>query len=113
MTSESEKRNELLSKKLVPGGLVEYQHGSVVSRTIINKPAGTVTVFAFDEGQSLSTHSAPFDAMVQILDGEAVITISGVDYDMKKGEMIIMPANEPHGLRATRKFKMMLTMVKG
>jgi quercetin dioxygenase-like cupin family protein len=93
-------------------GLVSYQDGSVVSRAVISKSAGTVTVFAFDCGESLSEHTAPFDALVLVLDGEAEITVSGVPHTVKKGEMIIMPAGKPHSLRAIEKFKMMLVMIK-
>jgi quercetin dioxygenase-like cupin family protein len=93
-------------------GLVGYRDDSVVSRTLIDKKAGTVTLFAFDEGQGLSEHTAPFDALVLILDGEAEITISGKTHRLKEGEMIIMPANKPHALKAASKFKMMLTMIK-
>lgn len=92
--------------------LVDYQEDAVVSRTIINKTTGTITLFAFDEGQGLSEHTAPFDALVQILDGEAEITISGKKNYLKVNEMIIMPANEPHALKAIKRFKMLLTMVK-
>lgn len=92
--------------------LVEYQPGSVVSRTIIDKPAGTLTLFAFGEGQGLSEHTAPFDAMVYILDGEAEVTISGKANLVKQGEMLIMPANQPHALRAVKQFKMLLVMIK-
>jgi quercetin dioxygenase-like cupin family protein len=92
--------------------LADYQDGSVVSRTIINKNAGTVTFFAFDEGQCLSEHTAPFDALVYILDGEAEITVSGKPCAVKEGEMVIMPAHQPHALKAVKKFKMLLTMVK-
>jgi len=93
--------------------LIDYQKDSVVSREIIKKELGTVTVFAFDQGQGLSEHSAPFDAMVQIIDGEAEITISGEKHTVKKGEMIIMPANEPHALQAENsQYKMILTMIK-
>lgn len=92
--------------------MVEYQAGSVVSRTIIDKPTGTLTLFAFDKGQGLSEHTAPFDAMVYILDGEAEVTISGKPLLVKQGEMVIMPANQPHALRAVRRFKMMLAMIK-
>ncbi len=92
--------------------LVEYQEGSIVSRTLIDKGAGTVTVFAFDERQGLSEHTAPFDAMVHVLDGEVEITIAGKLHCVREGEMIIMPANEPHALKATSKFKMVLTMIK-
>jgi len=92
--------------------LADYQEGSVVSRTIINKKTGTVTFFAFDEGQDLSEHTAPFDALVYILDGEAEITISGKPVKVSEGEMLIMPANQPHALKAIKRFKMVLTMMR-
>ncbi len=92
--------------------LVDYQEGSVVSREIINKKTGTLTVFAFDEGQGLSEHTAPFDALAQILEGEVEITISGKPCHLKEGEAIIMPANEPHALKATKRLKLMLTMIR-
>jgi len=92
--------------------MVDYQDGSVVSKTVIKKKTGTVTLFAFDQGQGLSEHTAPFDAMVQVLDGEVEIKISGRPFHLKQGEMIIMPANEPHALNAVKKFKMMLIMIK-
>lgn len=92
--------------------LADYQNDSIVSRTVIDKKTGTVTFFAFDEGQGLSEHTAPFDALVYLLDGEAEISISGKAFHLKAGEMIIMPANHPHSLKATRKFKMMLTMIR-
>jgi quercetin dioxygenase-like cupin family protein len=93
-------------------GLVDYQAGSVVSRTIIDKPAGTLTLFAFDAGQGLSEHTAPFDALVYALDGSAEVTISGQPLQLKQGEMVIMPANRPHALKALSRFKMLLVMVK-
>jgi len=92
--------------------LIEYQEGSVVSRTILDKETGTVTLFAFDEGQGLSEHTTPFDALVHTLDGEVEVTISGRKFPLKKGKMIIMPANKPHALKATKRFKMLLTMIK-
>ena len=92
--------------------LIGYQKGSIVSREIINKPTGTVTLFAFDRGQGLSEHKAPFDALVYILDGKAEITISGKSNKVKKGEFIIMPANQPHSLKAIERFKMVLTMIR-
>jgi quercetin dioxygenase-like cupin family protein len=92
--------------------LVNYQEGSVVSRTLIKKKTGTVTLFAFDQDQALSEHTAPFDAMVYILDGKAEIIISGNSNILEKGNMIIMPANEPHALKAREQFKMMLTMIR-
>ena len=93
-------------------GLVEYQSGAVVSRTIVKKPTGTVTLFAFDQGEGLSEHTTPFDAMVQVLDGEAEIQIDGRPHYVKTGEMIIMPAEHPHALKALVRFKMMLVMVR-
>ena len=92
--------------------LVAYQDGSVVSREIINQKTGTVTVFAFDEGQGLSEHTAPFDALAHILEGEVEITISGKPFHLKEGEAIMMPANEPHAVKATKRFKMILTMMR-
>ncbi|WP_048812534.1 cupin domain-containing protein [Methanobrevibacter ruminantium] len=93
--------------------MIQYQKDSVVSMEIIKKELGTVTLFAFDQGQGLSEHSAPFDAMVQIVDGEAEITLAGEPHTVKKGEMIIMPANVPHALQAVNMpYKMVLTMIK-
>ena len=92
--------------------LIDYQKGSVVSRTIVDKEAGTVTLFAFDDGQGLSEHTAPFDALVYNLDGEVEVSISGKAVNLKKGEMVIMPANKPHSLKATKRFKMLLTMIR-
>jgi len=101
-----------LSKILDLNEFVEYNDGAVVSKTAIKKTAGTVTLFAFDKGQALSTHSAPFDALVQVLEGEVEIIISGKKYELKGRQSIIMPADEPHGLKAISKFKMMLIMIK-
>lgn len=92
--------------------LVGYQNGSVVSREMISKNAGTITMFAFDEGQGLSEHTAPFDALVYVFDGEAEVSISGKPLRVKQGEIVIMPANQPHALKAVKRFKMMLTMIK-
>lgn len=92
--------------------LVNYQDGSVVSREIVKKPGGTVTVFAFDEGQGLSEHTAPFDALVQVLEGEAEITIAGKPHRVQSGEMILMPANQPHALKALKRYKMILTLIR-
>ena len=92
--------------------LIAYQDGSVVSRTIAKKDSGTITVFAFDQGQGLSEHTAPFDALVHVLDGEVEITISGEPHRVSAGEMIVMPANEPHALSAVERFKMILVMLK-
>lgn len=94
-------------------GLVAYQPGSVVSREVVKRPTGTVTVFAFDAGEGLSEHTAPFDALVYILDGSAEITIDGTPMPARQGEMVIMPAGKPHALRAVERFKMLLVMVRG
>ena len=91
---------------------IEYQEGSIVSRTVIDKRAGTITFFAFDEGQGLSEHVASYDALVSILDGEAQVVIQGRTFRLREGEMMILPAHKPHALRAVKKFKMMLTMIK-
>ena len=92
--------------------LIKYHEGSVVSRTLIDKKEGTLTVFSLDKGQGISEHLTPYDAMVQVLDGRALITISGVDHELEEGDMIIMPANEPHALKAVESFKMLLTMIR-
>ena len=92
--------------------MIDYQNDAVVSKEIIKKQTGTVTLFAFDEGQGLSEHTAPYDALVYILDGESVITIEGTPFTVKSGQMIIMPAHKPHALQATKKFKMLLVMIK-
>jgi len=92
--------------------LADYQKGSIVSRTIVEKKTGTVTFFAFDEGQGLSEHTAPFDALVYLLDGEAEVVISGKPFLLKGGEMLVMPANAPHALKAITRFKMVLTMIR-
>ena len=92
--------------------MLDFQEGSVVSRALINKEVGTVTLFSFDKDEGLSEHSAPFDALVYVFNGEAEIKISGEPFLVKKGQMIIMPANEPHALKALEKFKMMLIMIK-
>jgi quercetin dioxygenase-like cupin family protein len=92
--------------------LVQYAPGSVVSRTIAENKAGTLTVFAFDEGQGLSEHSAPFDAIIQILDGDAQLTIGGKNVPASAGQLVVMPANVPHSVKAPRPFKMLLTMLR-
>jgi len=92
--------------------MINYQDGSVVSKEIIKKESGTVTLFAFDKGQGLSEHTAPFDALVYVSDGVASVVISGKNYTVKQGEMIIMPANEPHSLSAVERFKMLLVLIK-
>lgn len=103
---------ELRARTLKVEDLIEYQNGAVVSREIIHKGTGTVTIFAFDKGEGLSEHTAPFDAMVQVIDGKAEITISGNKNILEKGDMIIMPASEPHALNALERFKMILTMIR-
>ncbi|MDD3538815.1 MAG: cupin domain-containing protein [Atribacterota bacterium] len=92
--------------------LVQYQDNAVVSTELIKKDAGTVTLFAFDKSQGLSEHTAPYDALVYILDGKAEITISKEPFTLQTGDMIIMPANRPHALKALEKFKMLLIMIK-
>jgi quercetin dioxygenase-like cupin family protein len=92
--------------------LVGYQKGSVVSRTIIDKKTGSVTLFAFDEGQHLSEHTAPYDASLFVLDGVAEIVISGKPFRLQAGEIVLLPANEPHAVNAVSKFKMLLTMIR-
>lgn len=104
------KHRELSVMKMA--GLVSYQVGSVVSREIVKKPSGTVTLFAFDEGQGLSEHTTPFDALVYILGGEAKIKVDGASYILRKGEIIMMPAGHPHELKAEKRFKMMLIMIR-
>jgi len=110
--SETNGGNDLVAKVFDARELVEYQAGAIVSRTIVEKPTGTVTVFAFDEGQALSEHTAPFDAMVQVLDGEAEFAIEGRPFRVAAGQTLIMPANKPHAVTATKRFKMLLTMIR-
>ena len=109
---EEKSRSELYEKASRVIDLVEYQDGSVVSREILRKETGTVTLFAFDEGQGLSEHTTPFDALVYILDGEAEVLISGVPHHLKAGDTIVMPANEPHALKAVKRYKMLLVMIR-
>jgi len=104
--------NKLSETVLNLKNLVEYQEGAIVSKEILKKEAGTVTLFAFEQGQGLSEHTAPFDAMVSILDGTAEVTISGQPYRVQESEMLIMPADKPHALKANQRFKMMLVMVR-
>jgi quercetin dioxygenase-like cupin family protein len=108
----STRPEKLIAQVVQMTDLVDYQDGSVVSREIINRKTGTVTVFAFDQGQGLSEHTAPFDALVYLLDGQAEIIISSKAFRLKEGEMMIMPANHPHALKALEKFKMLLIMIK-
>ena len=110
MTDDS--RAELKGKVLTLKNLVEYQDGSVASRMIVNRNSGSITIFSFDENEGLSEHTAPYDAVVTILDGECEVWVSGETFSMKDGDTIIFPANAPHALSAVTKFKMMLTMIK-
>jgi len=105
-------KNTLISQPANLNALIAYQPDSVVSRTIIDKPAGTITLFAFDNQQGLSEHTAPYDALVYIIEGEAEVTINGKPLKLKQGELTIMPANQPHALTAATKFKMLLTMIR-
>jgi quercetin dioxygenase-like cupin family protein len=109
---QNKKLEKLVGQAIRLVDLADYQEGSVVSRTIIDRKTGTVTFFAFAEGQGLSEHTAPFDALVYLLEGEAEIIISGKPIHLKSGEMVIMPANQPHALKATKSFKMILTMIR-
>jgi len=93
-------------------GLVEYQPGSVVSQTLVKARAGTVTLFAFDEGEGLSEHTAPFDALVNVVDGTARIRVGGTDHTLNAGDVILLPANVPHAVHATNRFKMLLIMIR-
>jgi len=109
---QQKKVEKLVGQAVTLVDLADYQEGSVVSRMIIDKKAGTVTFFAFAEGQGLSEHTAPFDALVYLVEGEAEIVISSEPIHLKSGEMVIMPANHPHALKATNDFKMILTMIR-
>jgi len=104
--------DDLRSRTLDLNGLLDFQTGAVVSRTLVKKETGTVTLFAFDEGEGLSEHTAPFDALVQVTEGKALITISGSEHRVAAGQIIIMPANQPHALKALAPFKMLLVMIK-
>ncbi len=104
--------SNLMGKPFQYSDLVQYQEGSIVSRTIINKKTGTVTIFAFDKGQKLSEHTAPFDALVEVIDGSASIIIEGTERKVIKGQQIIMPADKPHTVNADERFKMVLVMIR-
>jgi quercetin dioxygenase-like cupin family protein len=115
MTNEDTRVSVLqacLGKAQSLSGLVEYSDDSIVSKTILDKPVGTVTLFAFDKGQKLSEHTAPYDALVQILDGSARLTIGGEDVEVSAGQIVIMPGNVPHAVCADERFKMLLTMIR-
>ena len=104
--------DSIMGQPIALAGFVEYADGAVVSKTLLDKPSGTLTLFAFDAGQGLSEHTAPFDATIHILDGEADLTIGGKAVHARTGELVIMPANVPHALRATQRFKMLLIMIR-
>jgi quercetin dioxygenase-like cupin family protein len=108
----AEKKGVALGEAINLVNLAGYADGAVVSRTVIDKPVGTVTAFSFDAGEGLSEHTAPYDAFVQVLDGEAEVNINGVAHNVAAGEIIIMPANIPHSLRAVKRFKMLLVMIR-
>lgn len=112
MSEEVKVLNSIMDTKMETAKLVDYQTDAVVSKTLIARPTGIVTLFAFDQGQGLSEHTAPFDAMVSVLDGEAEVIIAGQSHILQAGEMIIMPAGQPHALNAVQRFKMILTMIK-
>jgi quercetin dioxygenase-like cupin family protein len=109
---QTEKKKGIGENALKVIELAAYQEGAVVSREILKKPTGTVTAFAFDEDQGLSEHTAPFDALVQVLEGEVEIAIAGKPHRLVGGEMILMPAHQPHALKAIQRFKMILTMIR-
>ena len=111
MNKEQSSNNRLLTPRSINDTL-HYQEDAVVSRELIQKTTGTVTLFAFDKNQGLSEHTAPYDALVMITDGQAEITVSGVKHELKAGDMLLMPANSPHALKALEPFKMVLTMIK-
>jgi len=114
MNNDKKDKNcdECLGRAAKLSDMVQYVAGSIVSKTIIDKPAGTITLFAFDKGQRLSEHQAPFDAVVQVIDGSAQLTIGASPVTVACGQIIIMPANVPHSVQALEKFKMMLTMIR-
>ena len=112
MTAKPASTQELTGQALKLPAMVDYAEGAVVSRTLLDKKAGTLTLFAFDEGQGLSEHTAPFDATVLILDGQARLTIGGKDVPAGAGECVIMPAHVPHSVRADQRFKMLLIMIR-
>ncbi len=112
MPNEDSIKSDFIGQSIALSALIDYQQGSVVSKTLVAKKTGTVTLFAFEKGQGLSEHSAPFDAMVYVLDGNAAVTIGGKEHTTQNGEMIILPANVPHAVQAVERFKMLLVMIK-
>jgi len=107
----TEAKENLAEQVIDPRDLVAYQQGSIVSRMLVYSKSGTITVFAFDAGEGLSEHTAPYDAVLQVLDGETLVTIAGKEYSMQAGDLIIMPATIPHAVQAVTRFKMMLMMI--
>ena len=103
---------DITAQTLTLKEMITYQDGSVVSRTLIDKKVGTLTLFAFDAGQGLSEHTAPYDATIQVIDGEAEVIIEGKSHAVGAGQLIIMPANRPHSVRANQRFKMLLIMIR-
>jgi quercetin dioxygenase-like cupin family protein len=113
MTSTTAARSEIAGAQALPLlGLVNYQDGSVVSRVVLKREKGNITIFAFDEGQGLSEHTSPFDALVQAIEGEAEITVAGRPIALRAGDVVLLPAEKPHAVKATTRFKMLLTMVR-
>ncbi|MFP4142837.1 MAG: cupin domain-containing protein [Thermoplasmata archaeon] len=112
MEKDKNQLDELTGEVFKIEDLIDYQQGAVVSRTLVDKEAVTLTLFAFDEEQTLSEHTAPHDVFLQVLDGNAKVIIEDEEYELKKGETIVMPANRPHAVEAVTEFKMFLTMVK-
>jgi quercetin dioxygenase-like cupin family protein len=112
MTNNQRAIDTALMRAVGLASLVDYQPGSIVSRTLIKKPTGTVTLFAFDAGQELSEHTAPFDAMVQVVEGQVELTIDGSPTRLAAGQALVMPAQAPHAVHATERFKMLLTMIR-
>jgi quercetin dioxygenase-like cupin family protein len=113
MTSTTIASSEIAGAQALPLlGLVNYQDGSVVSRVVLKREKGNITIFAFEKGQGLSEHTSPFDALVQAIEGEAEITVAGKPIALKAGEVVLLPAEKPHAVKATTRFKMLLTMVR-
>lgn len=112
MNSSKAKTEVQAAEPVLLAGLVNYQEGSIVSRVLVGREAGTITLFAFDEGQALSEHTAPFNALAQMLEGEMEISIDGKPMNVKAGQIILMPSNHPHALKAITRSKMLLTMIR-
>jgi len=113
MSSTTISRSEIAAAEAQPLiGLVNYQDGSVVSRVMLKREKGNVTIFAFDEGQGLSEHTSPFDALVQAVEGEAEVTVAGKPIAVKTGDVVLLPAEKPHAVKASSRFKMVLTMIR-